>query len=144
MQRTFRLIIPPFPCNIVTEQHIADTTDVLAPNDSFIRIRESRVLKQGSRTNSGGRENGFDEKCSRPPLEVFWRGRPQRHPIRLCAECCPVRAGWTAQGRRRDEAVVPGDVCGVWKTRSRVQHEAEVRRGRLCLHSVDSRDCRQL
>ena len=37
----------------------------------------------------------------------------------------------------------PGDDCGVWKTWRNVQHEAAVHRGRVCLHSVDRRDCRQ-
>jgi hypothetical protein len=47
------------------------------------------------------------------------------------------------QGSRCDEAVVPVTDCGVWKTWRSVQHEAAVRRGRVRLHPVDRRDCRQ-
>jgi hypothetical protein len=35
----------------------------------------------------------------------------------------------TAQGTRRDQAVVPADGCRVWKARRDVQHEAAVHRG---------------
>src|SRR4030095_11181748 len=52
----------------------------------------------------GGLRNGFDERRSRPPLKVFWRGRPQG----ILSDYAPGAVLFTPDGPLRGaDAITP-------------------------------------
>src|SRR5262245_5081531 len=85
MQHTFHLIVPQFRCNIVTEQHITDTTDVLAPNEFLHRSVAT------SRVNTMLAVDGIDKLSGGPYASIR---KPQERGCRCIQESVPGTEGF--------------------------------------------------
>src|SRR5262249_50185300 len=76
---TFHLIVPPLRSNIVTEQHITDTNDVLVPNDPFIDglVRNWGGQARSSRVNTMLARHCADVSKQRNDKAIHRRSLPQ-------------------------------------------------------------------